>query len=153
MSRCHKHKRRQPLTESPDQKATSTMKSWKCSRSFRMALRTEGTWSNRHRRKTCTYNAMPKQTTVQAMRQKVRKRTIIQQTEKTEIKIFPASRVNIVGTISCTRTKQMLTAFSKHRINRVPNMKIRARLLFAAALRVRRCCLLYARCCLLYALR
>ena len=153
MSRRHKHNRMQPLMKSPDQKATSTMKSWKCSRSLRMALRTEGTWSNRHTRNTCTYNAMPKETTVQAMRQNVRKRTMIQQTEKTEVTVFPASNVNIVGNVNCTRSNQMLAAFSKHRINRVPNTKIRARLLFAAALRVRRCCLSYARCCLLYALR
>jgi len=144
MSRRHKHNRRQPLTEPPDQKATSTMKSWKCSRSLRMALRTEGTWSNRHTRNMCTYNAMPKETTVQAMRQNVRKRTMIQQAEKTQITVSPAISVNIVGNVSCTRSNQMLATFSKHRINRDPNSKISARLLFAAALRVRRGCLLYA---------
>ena len=144
MSRRHKHIRRQPLTGSPDQKATSTMKSWKCSRSLRMARPTEGTWINRHIRNTCTYNTMPKETTVQTMRQNVRKRTMIQQTEKTQMTVFPAISVNIVGNAHCTRSNQMLAKFSKHRINRDPNTKISERLLFADAFWLRLSCLLYA---------
>ena len=144
MSRPHKHIRRQPLTGSPDQKATSTMKSWKCSRSLRMALPTEGTWSNRHSRNTFTYNTMPKETTVQTMRQNVRKRTIIQQTEKAQITVFPAMSVNIIGNVHWTRSKQMLATCSKHRINRDPNTKISERFLFADDFWLRLSCLMYA---------